>query len=283
MATRRQTGRGTAGRGTGRRKETPRIAVVPRRDSAAGRLIVRMAPTKQDGPRMQTGRRRRGLAKARCVVAGVRPTVRMAQTTKDGPRMQTGRRRRVLETAGCLKAGTHARTPRPITATGRRMRRRMVAAAPRMGTDRISRSHARVRRQVTIGRHTRTDRHTATAGAADRTRRLRVRTLHHRAPIPHLHVQTRPRVAVTPRLHLPIQRRAVVTPHLRVHTPRLAVATEAEAGAIRAVEAEARAAVEAAAPEAVGEGRTETVRTDIETFSSTSPPQKLGRGFFFSP
>src|SRR6202158_16824 len=247
MATRRQTGRGTAGRGTGRRKETPRIAVVPRRDSAAGRLIVRMAPTKQDGPRMQTGRRRR-----------------------------------VLETAGCLKAGTHARTPRPITATGRRMRRRMVAAAPRMGNDRISRSHARVRRQVTTGRHTRTDRHTATAGAADRTRRLRVRTLRHRAPIPHLHVQTRPRVAVTPRLHLPIQRRAVVTPHLRVHTPRLAVATEAEAGAIRAVEAEARAAVEAAAPEAVGEGRTETVRTDIETFSSTSPPQKLGRAFFCS-
>ena len=50
------TKRIVATRATGRRKETPRIAVMRPRDSAAHRRIVRMARARQRHPRMRTGR-----------------------------------------------------------------------------------------------------------------------------------------------------------------------------------------------------------------------------------
>src|SRR5258708_39208874 len=90
--------RATAGRGPGRLKETPRIVAVRRRDSAAHRPTVRMAPAKQDRPHMRTDRR--GW---------------------------------VLETAGRLQAGTPARMRQLITTTRPRIRRRMAAGGHPMG------------------------------------------------------------------------------------------------------------------------------------------------------
>src|SRR5260221_7731014 len=100
------TARATAGRGPGRLKETPRIVAVRRRDSAAHRPTVRMAPAKQDRPHMRTDRR--GW---------------------------------VLETAGRLQAGTPARMRQLITKTGHRICRRMVAGATRKGTGLIRPRH----------------------------------------------------------------------------------------------------------------------------------------------
>src|ERR1700730_11229112 len=118
MAMRRRTDRAAAGRETGPRKEMRRIVAARRRDSAARRPIARAAPARQEGPLMRIGRHGR-----------------------------------VLEIAGWLRAGTHAQAHRRTTATGRQLRRRMVAAATRMadtrtGIARISRLHARALRQA---------------------------------------------------------------------------------------------------------------------------------------
>src|SRR5258708_36261975 len=94
MAMRRRIARETAGRGPGRLKETPLIVAVRRRDSAAHR-----------------------------------PTVRMAPAHQDRPHMRTDRRGWVLETPGRLHADTSARMRQLITKTGHRIRRRMVAVA----------------------------------------------------------------------------------------------------------------------------------------------------------
>ena len=119
IAIRRPTVLRTAGRATGRHKETRRTADARHRDSA---LIVR---------------------------------AEQAQAKVALRRMRTGRRGRVLEIAGLLRAGIHDRTRPLTTAIGRPLHRQTAAAATRMaatrrGTGRISRRHVRVgRREVT--------------------------------------------------------------------------------------------------------------------------------------
>src|SRR3984893_4988449 len=248
MAMRRRTVRAEAGRETGPRKEMRRIVAARRRDSAARRPIARTVPARQDGQRVQTVRHGR-----------------------------------VLEVAGWLRAGTHAQAHRRTTATGRQLRRRVMAAATRMagtrtGIARISRLHARALRQEVMDRHTRMPRLTTTAEPAARTRRLLVPLPHRAATILLRRVHTRHQAGII-QLHrgrIPHQQAAVI-PHLRIlHRaeviPRRAIAMVAEAAIVEEAEVAVEAGVEEvhraveAAREAA-EARTETAHTDANRYT----------------
>lgn len=118
-----------------------------------------------------------------------------------------------------------------------------------------------------------------------RTPRLAAATRLRRAPTLRRRVPThRPRV-LTPRLHVPTRRRVAVTLHLRTRllparTPRLAAVMAAEAvGVTTVVVAEVHKTAEAAAPEAVGEGRAEAVLTGTKLLQ-LKPAPNSGRAFF---
>ena len=199
--------------------------------------------------------------------------------------MRIGRHGRVLEIAGWLRAGTHAQAHRRTTATGRRLRRRMVAAATRMagtrtGIARISRLHARALRQEVMDRHTRMPRLTTTAEPAARTRRLLVPLPHRAATILLRRVHTRHQAGIIQlhRVRIPHQQAGAI-PLRRPRTlrraeviPRRAIAMVVEAATVEEAEVAVEAGVEEvhraveAAREAA-EARTETAHTDANRYT----------------
>jgi hypothetical protein len=197
--------------------------------------------------------------------------------------MQTDRRGQVREIAGQPKAETHARTPRHITATGRRLPHQMAGVGTRMadpltGIAPINLQHARVRRATRAHRPTTIaeeaaliNRRHALARQATRTRR-RTTIAEAAAPINRQPDRIPRRPAVTRPQRALILRRP--TQRLRALTPLLATVMGAAEARVTVVEEVAAALTAEAA--VVVDRVAEAVLTDAKISGKKPAPNRGG-------